>query len=155
MFHDTNDSSLRLGLIERLNGLPGVQILFVPADGRRGQAVESLAEMGPRAKAAIPDLIKAVKGNDSVVRGPAARALGQIHSEPDVIIPLLMDCLDSPLEGVPEGAAGGLGEFGPLAKVAIPKLIEMLKVREKDLHAAVQLALKKIDPEATTQGGVR
>src|SRR5438128_10997287 len=35
MFHDTRDSSLRSVLIENLNGLPGVNIYFTPADGRR------------------------------------------------------------------------------------------------------------------------
>jgi HEAT repeat protein len=148
MFRDTNDSTLRLSLIQKLNDLPGVLIFFVRADGRRAEAVSSLGDIGPRAKAAIPDLITALKGNDNAVRGPAAKALGRIHCEPDKIVPLLIDCLDSPLDGLPAGAAEGLGEFGPLSKAAIPKLIELLKVPDKETRAAARSALKKIDPEA-------
>jgi HEAT repeat protein len=155
MFSDTNDSSLRLSLIEKLNALPGVQILFIQADGRRAGVVTDLGDMGSRAKAAIPDLIKALKGNDSAVRGPAAKALGQIHCEPEKIIPLLVDCLNSPLEGLPEGAARGLGEFGPLAQAAAPKLVELLKVPDKEMRAAAHSALMKIQPEAATQAGAK
>lgn len=155
MFCDTNDSSLRLGLIDQLNNLPGVQILYLPAESRRVRAANSLGDIGPRARAAIPDLIKALKGNDAAVQGPAANALGRIHSEPDKIIPMLIQCLDSPVQGVPEGAAEGLGEFGPLSKAAVPKLTELLKVRDKDLLRAVRSALKEIDPEAAAKAGVK
>ena len=42
MFTDTNDSGLRLMLIDQLNGLPGVTIHYTPADGRRAEAAEYL-----------------------------------------------------------------------------------------------------------------
>jgi hypothetical protein len=54
MFHDTNDSQLRLALIEQLNTLPGVDIYHTTADGRRAEAARQLGQAGPRAKAAIP-----------------------------------------------------------------------------------------------------
>src|SRR5690349_20297384 len=38
MFNDTNDSKLRLLLIDQLNALPGVTVYFIAADGRRAQA---------------------------------------------------------------------------------------------------------------------
>src|SRR5262245_25795800 len=40
MFADTNDAPWRVMLVEQLDSLPGVQVAFVPADGRRGQAIE-------------------------------------------------------------------------------------------------------------------
>lgn len=147
MFQDTSDSHLRLALVDWFNTLPGVTIYFTPAEGRRVDAVSSIGQFGPPAQKAIPDLIKALKGTDSAVRGPAARALGQIHCEPDRVIPLLRSYLDDPQDGVPEGAVEGLGGFGVLAKAALPKLMELSKVPDKDLRAAVSAALKRIDPE--------
>jgi hypothetical protein len=155
MFTDTNDSPIRVSLIEQLNGLPGVKIFFTPADGRRTQAAHSLGELGVQAKGAIPDLLKAIKGKDLPLRPAAARALGQIHSEPETLIPMLVGLLDDPQDDVPEAAADALGRFGPLSKVAIPKLIELSKVQDKDLHHAVTQALKKIDPEEASKAGVQ
>jgi len=132
-----------------LNGLPGVTIYFTPADGRRVGAAGTLGQIGPLAQKAIPDLIQALKGGDAAVRGPAARALGEIHGEPDRVIPLLMSYLDDPQDGVPEGAVEGLGEFGVLAKAAVPKLLEMSKAagQDKDMLGALSIALKRIEPE--------
>ncbi len=155
MFCDTNDSSLRWALIERLNNVPGVQIGFTPADGRRMRAANSLGDMGPRGAAAVPDLIKALRSQDSAVAGPAARSLGRIRSEPERIIPLLIECLGSPVDGVRVGAAQGLAEFGPLSKAALPKLVELSKIPDKDLRAAVGSALKRIDPEAAAKAEAR
>jgi hypothetical protein len=155
MFHDTNDSRIRLALIDQLNSLPGVQIYFTVAEGRRTMAAAALGEIGSHAKAAIPDLIKVLKGSDPAPRAGAASALGKIHSEPETIIPLLVGLLDDPQDGVPEGAATALGQFGSLSKAAVPKLLELSKVPDKDLQVAVSIALKQIDPEAAAKAGVR
>jgi hypothetical protein len=86
MFHDTNDSRLRLALIEQMNTLPGVNIRYATAYDRRGAAARQLGEAGPFAKAAIPDLIRVINGEDPAPRSRAALALGQINGEPDAII---------------------------------------------------------------------
>src|SRR2546429_4703705 len=46
MFEDTNDSSLRIALVENLNGLPGVNIFFRVADSRRASAAAGFGEFG-------------------------------------------------------------------------------------------------------------
>lgn len=153
MFNDTNDSRLRLALIDKLNTLPGVNIYFEPADGRRALAAQTLGEFGLAAKSAIPVLLQALKSADSIVHGPAIFALGKIHGEPDTIIPLLMGYLDD--KELNAEAATALGDFGSQAKVALPKLIPMLKIPDKDLHHAVALALKQIDPAAAVTAGVK
>lgn len=153
MFTDTNDSRLRLAVIDQLNDLPGVHIYFTVAYGRRAAAAEALGELGPLAQAAIPDLLKALKGRDPALRPNAAVALGQIHSQPELIIPLLVTLLDDAEDGVPASAATALGEFGELSKPAVPKLLEMSKIREKDLHAAVMVALKHIAPDEASKVG--
>jgi hypothetical protein len=153
MFHDTNDSHLRLALIELLNTLPGVNIYCTTAYGRRAAAARQLGELGPRAKAAIPDLIKVLGGKDPAPRASAALALGQIHSESDTIIPLLLSLLDDPQDGVPEAAAGGLGQFGNMSKAAVPKLLQWLKGPDKDLQHAAIIALEQIAPDEAAKAG--
>ena len=153
MFHDTNDSRLRLSAIEILRGLPGVEIAFAEAEARRGFDASRLGQLGPAAKAAVPALIQAVKGNDPAIRVPAVLALGQIHSDPDVVIPLLIGLLDD--DRLNGKAAMALGDFGSLAKAAIPKLVPMLKVPDKEDRHAAGVALKKIDPVTAAQAGVR
>jgi hypothetical protein len=151
MFHDTNDPPLRLALVEEMNSLPGVQIYLPRAATRRAWAANSLGTIGPGARQAIPDLIQALIGNDPAVRPAAARALGQIQGEPDTVIPLMIACLDDLQEGVPEAAAEALGLFGPRSKAAAPKLLQLLKNPDKELQAAIRLALKRIDPQAAVQ----
>jgi len=151
MFTDTNDSNLRLMLISQLNGLPGVNIQFVQADGRRAGAAEDLGSIGPGAKVAIPSLVKALKGNDPAIRGPAARSLGKIQGEPDTIIPLLIASIDDAQDGVPEAAIEALGDFGPLSKAAVPKIMPLLRTPDKDLRHAANIAIRKISPQELEQ----
>jgi HEAT repeat protein len=155
MFNDTNDSRLRLVLIENLNALPGVNITDDTADMRRSLAAATLGQFGPRAQAAIPSLVKVVKSQDAAAREAATRALGQIRCQPDETIPLLITCLDDPQDGVPEAAAEALGDFGNLAKAAVPKLVPWLKGREKDRVHAAMVALPKIDRAAALEAGIK
>jgi hypothetical protein len=153
MFHDTNDSRFKLTLIDRLNNLPAVQIYFTAAEVRRAEAAQVLGMIGPPARVAVPDLTKVLKGTDPAARPAAALALGQIHTDPEKIIPLLMGLLDDPQDGVPEAAVTGLGKFGGLAQGAVPKIIPLLKSREKEMVHAASGALKQIDPEAARTAG--
>jgi hypothetical protein len=152
MFHDTHDSKLRVSLVNVLNGLPGVQIDFMPADLRRVSAVVCVGDFGPAARDAVPDLIKALKGYDPVVYNPAISALGKIHSDPDTVIPLLITCLDN--SGLSNEAAFALAGYGGLANAAVPKIIPMLKFGD-DAQEAARYALLKIDPEAAAEAGVK
>ncbi len=153
MFHDTNDSAIRMALIGVLNGLPGVQIQYEEADARRGSAVGSLGDLGPAAKTAIPDLIKALKGKDAAIRGAAISSLGMIRSEPGTVIPLLIPYLED--DNLDVAAANALAEFGSLAKSAVPKLLPLLHAKDDDDQAAAKAALKKIDPIAAAKAGVK
>ena len=153
MFEYTNDSSLRIALVENLNGLPGVNIFFRVADSRRASAAAGFGEFGPPAEAAVPALLQALQGRDLIVRGPAAVSLGKIRAKPDIVIPLLIGYLED--DDLRESAAEALGEFGSLSKAAIPKLVVLFKVPDKDLHCAVEQALNNIDPDAAAQAGAR
>jgi hypothetical protein len=149
MFQDTNDSRLRIALIDKLNTLPHVNIYYTTASTRRGEAATTLGDLGPPARAAAPSLMLALKGKDLILRRAAAVSLGKIHAEPEVMIPLLITYLDD--QNMDEAAADGLGEYGTSAKAAVPKLISLSTVRDKDLRHSVREALMKIDPEAAAQ----
>lgn len=146
MLHDTNDSRLRILLVDAVNQLPGVLVSFTDAAGRRSYAAQNMGQLGPGATSAIPALVQVVKGNDTAVRGPAIRALGEIHGEPDVIIPLLTAYLDD--DDLDDKAARALGHYGSLAKSAVPKLIKLLHAHDSDAISGGSEALMKIDREA-------
>jgi hypothetical protein len=141
MFHDTNDSKIRLAVIEVLNGLPGIRIYYATANERRAEAVWSLGELGPAARGAVPALIEALNRKDSGLQEPAIRTLGKIHSDPDVVIPTLIPFLTN--SDLNDDAATALGNFGSLAKAAVPKIIPLLNTKDRDAIAAARAALKK------------
>jgi len=153
MVHDTNDSNFKMELIGCLNKLPGVTIYYSRAADRRMRAAYELGEFGPAARTAIPGLIRAVKGNDLFTRSLAVTALGNIHGEPEVVIPLLMPYLDD--DNMNVVAAEALGKYGALARAAVPMLIPLLKINDPEDLEVVQAALKNIDPEAAGKAGVR
>jgi hypothetical protein len=153
MFHDTNDSKIRLTVIGVLNGIPGIQINYMEALGRRSSAATDLGELGPAAKVALPSLIQALKGADVGMHESAIKALGKIHSDPDVVIPLLIPYLTN--DDLNDEAASALGDYGRLAEEAFPRIVPLLKAKDDDARAAARVALKKIDPEAAAKAGVK
>ncbi len=152
---DTNDSRLRVALVEALNGLPGLHIDFTCADGRRAGAIDNLAALGPRALAATPTLLAVVKLDDDTLCGPAAAALVKLHADPEVVIPILINSLlDRNGHGRPD-LVEALGGFGPKAAVAVPELVKLLQDRSsKEIMLAVPKALKQIDPQAAAKAGI-
>ncbi len=150
--HDTNDSGFKLAVVDFLNELPGVRVRFLTAPARRANALVELGKFGPAAKAANPALLQMLKGNDPPTRGAAAAALGGIHSDPDVVIPALVACLED--SDINDAAAEALGNFGPLAKSAVPKLLPLLH-GDKEARSAAILALPKIDPAAAAKAGIK
>ena len=148
MFHDTNDSKIRMALIDTLNGLPGILIYYRAAPERRSGAAYDLRGFGPAAKGAIPALMQAVQSDDSAVHKAALKSLGAIHSKPEVVIPFLTKYLDD--DTLDDEAATALGNFGSLARPVVPKIIPLLHAADDDAQVAAAEALKKIDPAAYT-----
>jgi HEAT repeat protein len=89
----------------------------------------------------LSKLIEALKGKDSELHESAIKALRKIHSDPDVVIPLLVTYLDD--ENINDEAATALGNFGSLAKGAIPKIVPLLRAPDDDAQAAAREALEK------------
>jgi HEAT repeat protein len=83
-------------------------------------------------------------------------ALGEIGTEPDRVVPVLLNALLDPQPVVRTCAVEALGLFGPNAKLAVPALVEFLNMRDSstsDRWFATNV-LKAIDPEAAAKAGV-
>jgi len=99
------------------------------------QVAYAFGEIGPGAKAAVPQLIEFVKSSkdpDGFLNVNAARALGKIGPAAATAVPALIDALKSDDVRLPTVAAEALGRIGAGAKAAIPALIEAMKVTEKE-----------------------
>ncbi len=86
-----------------------------------------LSEIGPPAKAAVPELLQGTADTNDNVRMDCIFALGQIHAEPDRAVPVLTKCLRDPLSQIRGSAARALGTFGEDARPALPALKDLLK----------------------------
>ena len=154
MFSDTNDSAIRRTLVEQLNGLPGIHVDFTTGDARRVQAINHLAALGPKAGIAAPFLVEALK--EDILCAPAAGALVQVHADPEVVIPALINCLVDRNGRGRADVVEALAEFGPKSRAAVPALVKLLQDRSsKDIMLAVPKALKQIDPQAAAEAGVK
>jgi HEAT repeat protein len=153
MFHDTNDSQLRMTVVETIKGLPGMWVDFTDAFGRRCGAALNLGGLGPTAKAAVPSLIAVLQGPEVGMHETVIQALGNIHSNPEIVIPLLIPYLTN--DDMNDEVATALGKYGSQAKAAFPKIVPLLTAKDKDARKAAQFALKNIDPEAAAKVGVK
>lgn len=156
MFLDTQDSHLRMKLIELLNELPGVELQYEPALYRRAAAARRLGDIGPLAQLAVPALLQALTAGDSVVRSRAAESLGRIHTDAGHVVPALVNSLSDTNSEVRASAAEALSGWGKEAQPAVPRLVQLLDDRsDRDLMTAVREALKQIDPDAAAKAGVK
>ncbi len=110
-------------------------------------AADALAWLGPRARDASRALRRALVEERPQVRYAAATALAYIEPSASDSVPVLNEALshfgdqDLELSRVP----AALGHLGPLAKPALPKLVELLT--DGSANPNVLCALVQIDPE--------
>jgi hypothetical protein len=130
-------------------------------DGRATLPILILLRLGPAAHDAVPSLLRAATSTNQSTRGMALAALGQIHANPQAVVPILRSALHDPSANIPAYAAGGLGSFRGQAAPAVPDLVAIL--REPDggpnsvpleprmstmsVRTVVEDALKRIDPD--------
>src|SRR5262249_3152032 len=126
----------------------------IPGDPRGGSIGETacltLGNYGPKARAAIPALIDAAKGEELSLRERAMIALGAIGPEAKAAVTALREGLRANELQLRIAAAGGLGRIGPEAKSAVPLLIDCLTSNEAELRVVAARALAGIGPEAIT-----
>jgi hypothetical protein len=100
---------------------------------------------------AVPELVLTVEDLDEQVRLTSAMTLGLVGKGAyGAVIPALIRRLEDPEEvaKVRLEAARSLGQIGPPAKEAVAALMKLVEDADKELAAAAQAAIKKIDPNA-------
>jgi hypothetical protein len=78
----------------------------------RMTAIEHLGQFGPTASNAVPMLLKILNNHDPISMHWTIRALGQIKSQPEVVVPALTNLLNDPDLGTRVSAASALRAFG-------------------------------------------
>lgn len=104
----------------------------------RQQAIDACYHLGPKAAAAVPALVEAIKAltnRDYALGSQIFRALCEIG--PASVKPLTV-LLQSEDFQVAAGAAQTLGKIGPAAKDAIPELVGLLRDNNNQGLAAVE-----------------
>ncbi|MCI0380402.1 MAG: HEAT repeat domain-containing protein [Gemmataceae bacterium] len=116
----------------------------------RANAGTALGCIGPDAKEAVPDLIRAMQslqGKDKRYGTALTEAFGKIKASSEAVVPLLKQELRSPYLYNQKAAILALGRFGPQARAAIPDLLPLLDDDREDIAEAAAAALAQIDPE--------
>jgi HEAT repeat protein len=123
-------------------------------EAQRIQAIQMLAEWGPQAQPALPDLNKIVGSNaDFSLRHEAIVCIDHMGSAGKDAVPALTKSLDDQSKIIAYSAAQALGSIGPAAKTAMPALQKMLKAKEQFLAVAAAQALVRIDPDNVEKSG--
>jgi HEAT repeat protein len=119
----------------------------------RNLAASVLGAMGPAAKAAVPQLVRGATGTNPVLRLTSLGALCEIHSEPDLVVPIFTNCLADPDAVARQYAIKGLGLFQKDARQAVPALLALLNDPDPDVRRCATNALWQIVPEAFRGAG--
>jgi murein DD-endopeptidase len=130
-----------------------MQQLKSPDSRQRVDAASSIAQFGPRAKAAAPALIKALEDGNAQVRFQAAIALGCVGRDAKAAVPALTEALKDDVFFVRGWTAFALAEIGPEAAAAVPTLIATLKKPDEVefVRRQVASALGRIGPTAVPE----
>lgn len=161
-----NNSSVRNNALVALQYYPDqadaviplmVKSLQDPIPGVRLMAVQALIKIDPQ-NAASSSFVKIVAG---CITGPqgdmpgalneAVIMLGQLHREPDVAVPVLIQSLQNPDAYVRGNAAAALGRFGGQARSAVPALTRSLEDSDHGIRRQAAAALKRINSSALAQ----
>ncbi len=121
-----------------------------PDPNARAVAASRLGQLGPKAAAVVPLLIRALEDDGYPDVGEpvwilAAKALGKMGPE---AVPQLIEPLGSPDPHVAKGAAAALGDIGPPAKEAVGPLIAALEKDDPETRITFMYALMGIGPDA-------
>ena len=100
----------------------------------------ALGQIGTEAQSSIFALIETSEDKNNLIRNNALWALGRIHQQPDLVIPVLIERLNDPDRTVGENAAVGLAAYGTNAIVAITALENVASE-----NRAAKFALEQIE----------
>ncbi|MDF1660657.1 MAG: HEAT repeat domain-containing protein [Planctomycetota bacterium] len=116
--------------------------------------MQTLEKFGPKAKEALPELLKRMAARDSVIRSGAAQAIGEIlkdadENEAEVAVGALHAALNDADESVRSRAAAGLGRIGRAAVLAVGRLHGLLRSKHPGVQTSAIYALGRIGEGAS------
>lgn len=113
----------------------------------------TLGGIGPAASNAVPSLLEVVT-NRSALPNNFLKALGEIHAQPEKVIPVLTTFLKSPDAGARLRAVISLRAYGAEARSAVPALLGVLKDNDEHVRQHAAEALKAIDADVAAKAGL-
>lgn len=113
-----------LASIERMRA--AVRDVEVGPDEKRGPSFQFLAELGPKAKPIVPDLVRLLEKDDEESRRHALSLLGSIGPDAKTAVPALRKTLNHADFHTQYWACRALAKIGPDAKEAVPELLKIL-----------------------------
>jgi HEAT repeat protein len=132
---------------ERLRKDPNIYV--------RMQIATALADIGPAARAAAPDLIDLLKERGAGSRQNVLQALRRLGgADPAKLIPVLLDLARQEQGYVRGQVLDALGEQGPAAAEAVPLLLDELRKSQGGLYEQAARALGRIAPERARKDGL-
>jgi HEAT repeat protein len=144
--HQGDDPKKKKGGTEPIEGLKALQH---PEAKVRYRACQTLADLGPLAKFAVPELRETLKDKSPIVRVKAAEALWKIEKTPAVtLLPVLLDALKEKDANVRAAAPPVIALIGAKAASALPTLVNALKDKELDVKLSAIAALGDLGPIA-------
>jgi hypothetical protein len=116
----------------------------------QARAAFHLVQTASNAQSAVPQLITHLSGSDWLAVWAAGRTLGNLKTDPAVVVPILQALLADPHPARRAAAVQALADYGPLARPAVPALLNALNTTNGYMIPEIQAALRKIAPEALT-----
>lgn len=122
----------------------------------RSSAAQCLSLIGPDAAGAVPALIQTLTAEGNGY-GPvlinSMLALGAIHSEPESVVPVLLQYVDGPRKdwNYSSPAMNALGRYREKAKSAVPAILSFLTDPDENRRSSADAALCAIDPQAAAR----
>jgi HEAT repeat protein len=114
----------------------------------RRESAEALAQLGPKASAAVSDLAAVYpQEKDPVLRNAQIRALAAIGPAAEPALTTILQAMNDPAPYVRYSACYATGQIGPAASRAVPVLRNQIKGDDKFLAFVSSWALARIDPE--------
>jgi HEAT repeat protein len=133
------------------SGDSGIAVLVEELKNEKARywACLALAEAGPKAKAALPELSKLAESKEPEMRMQAVITLGEIGPDAKAAVPAIVKALDDKQPSVRYAAAYAAGKIG--AKDATAKLTKELASEDHFLKMVSSWSLAKINPEDKKQ----
>ncbi len=117
-------------------------------------AADALVKIGAEAVPALGDVLKSESANN-LAKQVAATLIGDINQADELgdaavqsVVPILAETLSNGDSDVRKAAAGALGDFGPLADVAIPALSRALLGENSGVSQTAASSLMKIGQQS-------